>query len=57
MWRYPKASVASQAGGNSAATAWLNASYLPSPTSGWTAVDAFDVSATRWFRAKEIYGL
>ena len=35
----------------------IKASYLPTPTSGWRAVDAFDVSPTRWFRAKEVYSL
>ncbi len=32
----------------------IKASYSPTPSSGWRAIDAVDVSAIRWFRAKEV---
>lgn len=35
----------------------VKAQYVPSPGSGWIAVDAFDVSAMHWFRVKEIFRL
>ncbi len=35
----------------------IKAQYIPSPGSGWEAVDAFDVSDMRWFRLKEIFRL
>lgn len=35
----------------------VKAQYIPSPGSGWSAVDAFDVSNMRWFRLKEIFRL
>jgi hypothetical protein len=37
----------------------IKASYIPTtpPGSGWHAVDAFDVSPIRCFRAKEVYAL
>ena len=35
----------------------VKAQYIPSPGSGWTAIDAFDVSPMRWFRLKEMFRL
>jgi hypothetical protein len=35
----------------------VKAQYIPSSGSGWTAVDAFDVSAVRWFRIRELFRL
>jgi hypothetical protein len=37
----------------------IKASYIPPqpPGSGWTAADAFDVSAFKWFRVKEEFAL
>jgi hypothetical protein len=35
----------------------VKAQYLPTPTSGWAAVDAFDVSPMRWFRVREVFRL
>jgi hypothetical protein len=35
----------------------VKAQYIPSPGSGWTAVDAFDVSGMRWFRVREQFRL
>lgn len=35
----------------------IKASHLPGGGAGWRAVDAFDVSPIRWFRAKEVYRL
>jgi hypothetical protein len=37
----------------------IKASYIPPapPGSGWSAVDAFDVSPFRWFRLKEVFSL
>lgn len=35
----------------------VKAQYIPTPGSGWTAVDAFSVSAMRWFRVKEKFRL
>ncbi|MBM2618844.1 hypothetical protein JIG36_25120 [Actinoplanes sp. LDG1-06] len=35
----------------------VKAQYIPSPGSGWAAVDAFDVSPMRWFRVKEKFRL
>ncbi len=35
----------------------VKASYIPKPGSGWHAIDAFDVSSIRWFRAREVYRL
>jgi hypothetical protein len=35
----------------------IKAQYIPTPGSGWTATDAFDVSAMRWFRVSEKFRL
>jgi hypothetical protein len=35
----------------------VKAQYIPSPGSGWTAVDALSVSAMRWIRIRELFRL
>jgi hypothetical protein len=35
----------------------VKAQYVQSPGSGWTAVDAFDVSVPRYFRVREVFRL